>query len=60
VLRYPPEEDGLLEALERAAKLSPEQRSVMAEAAFAYANAADWSAVARATRGVYAELLARA
>ena len=60
VLRYAPEEDGLLEALERAAKLSPEQRSVMAEAAFAHANAADWSAVARATRGVYAELLARA
>ncbi len=60
VLRYAPEEDGLLEALERAAKLSPEQRSVMAEAAFAYANAADWSAVARATQGGYAELLARA
>lgn len=59
VLRYAPEADGLLKALERAAGLLPEQRSAMAEAALAYANALDWPAVASATRDLYAELLGR-
>ena len=58
-LRYDPDGGGLVEALERAASLSPELRRQMGDAAMRLANQTDWPTVARLHMETYEGLLAR-
>ncbi len=57
VLRYDPCENGLEQALERAAELSDQVREEMGRAAQAYADSMDWPTVARLHMDLYEELL---
>lgn len=59
-LRYDADEGGLMGALQQAVGLPEQRRSAMALAAADFAHLADWSTIARATIGVYAELFADA
>ena len=58
-LRYDPRENGLEQALERAADLTDQVRKEMGRAAQAYADSMDWPTVARLHLDLYEELLAR-
>jgi glycosyltransferase involved in cell wall biosynthesis len=58
-LRYDPEGRGLVETLERAARLSFELRREMGEAARRHANSTDWPTVARLHLDIYERLLGR-
>jgi glycosyltransferase involved in cell wall biosynthesis len=58
-LRYDPRENGLEQALERAADLTDHVRKEMGRAAQAYADSMDWPTVARLHLDLYEELLAR-
>ena len=56
-LRYDPLGQGLVETLERAARLTDQVRSDMGRAAKQYANAMDWPTAARLHLETYARLL---